>query len=38
MYMNFNVSTLAGIPAAVVFFYLSNRYEQHIKPFIQTLT
>ena len=26
MYMNFNVSTLAGIPAAVAFFYLSNRY------------
>jgi len=25
MYMNFNVSTLAGIPAAVAFFYLSNR-------------
>ena len=26
MYMNFNVSTLAAIPAAVAFFYFLNRY------------
>ena len=26
MYMNFIVSSLAGIPAAVAFSYLSNRY------------